>query len=95
MQTFMPVIQKQETLGEVSQYSFPTFCEFKIDANYFQTYFGYVERVQEKKVLISDRKLRDEVSIKKIVEVPTVTSDIYTGFTDSRDCKSCLIYGCY
>lgn len=93
MQTFLPVIKKQETLSEVSQYSFPTFCEFKIDANYFQTYFGYVERVQEKEVLISDRKLReDEVSIKKILEVhvPTVTSDIYTGFTDSRECKPCF-----
>lgn len=44
MQTFIPGIQKHETPSEFPQYSFPKFHVGKID---LQTYFGYVEKLQQ------------------------------------------------
>uniref|UniRef100_A0A8W8I1I4 B box-type domain-containing protein n=1 Tax=Magallana gigas TaxID=29159 RepID=A0A8W8I1I4_MAGGI len=81
MQTFVPVIQKQKILNEFSQYSFPSFHECKIDQNYLQTYFGYVEKMQEKKTsLLEDEFKERELPGRRILEVPTVTSVIDTGF---------------
>nr|XP_034325615.1 uncharacterized protein LOC117689257 [Crassostrea gigas] len=62
MQTFVPVIQKQESLNEVSQYSFPKLYEYKIDE--------YLENKLKKIELLG----------KSILEAPTVTSVIDTGF---------------
>lgn len=59
MQTFIPVIEKQETLNEFSQYSFPTLSEYKIDANDLQSYFGYVEKLQEKKTSLIEKKSKE------------------------------------
>nr|XP_034325613.1 E3 ubiquitin-protein ligase Trim36 [Crassostrea gigas]XP_034325614.1 E3 ubiquitin-protein ligase Trim36 [Crassostrea gigas] len=62
MQTFVPVIQKQESLSDVSQYSFPKLYEYKIDE--------YLENQLKEKAL----------SGRRILEIPTVTSVIDTGF---------------
>ena len=48
MQKFRPVITYKVTLRECTQYTFPTFYECKIDENYLQTFFGYIEKMQEK-----------------------------------------------
>lgn len=91
MQTFIPLIEKQEALAEFTQYSFPTFYECKIDENYLQTYFGYVEKMEEKKTLLTEKKLKvHEFREKKILEVPTVISVIDTGFPAGEKNKNRL-----
>eukprot|EP00105_Crassostrea_gigas_P021094 XP_011440106.1 PREDICTED: uncharacterized protein LOC105337176 [Crassostrea gigas] len=91
MQSFVPVIQNRQTLNEVSQYSFPTFYECKIDPNYLQTYFGYVEKMQVKKILLLDNEFKErELPGRGILDVPTVTSVIDTGFPADEKYKSRL-----
>nr|XP_034327004.1 uncharacterized protein LOC117689527 isoform X1 [Crassostrea gigas] len=81
MQTFVPVIQNRKNLNEVSHYSFPTFYECKIDPTYLQTYFGYVEKMQVKKISLLENDLKErELPGRRILEVPTVTTVIDTGF---------------
>eukprot|EP00105_Crassostrea_gigas_P005205 XP_011418717.1 PREDICTED: uncharacterized protein LOC105321926 [Crassostrea gigas] len=83
MQTFIPMIEKQKTLSEFTQYSFPTFCEGKIDADYLQSYFGYVinKQVQENKISFTKKKLKvNEFTETKFFEIPTVISVLDTGF---------------
>lgn len=52
------MIEKQETLKEFSQYLFPTFYECEIDAYYLQTFFGYVEKTQQKKTSLLETDLK-------------------------------------
>ncbi|XP_052702240.1 uncharacterized protein LOC128178889 [Crassostrea angulata] len=93
MQTFVPVIQNRKNLSEVSQYSFPTFYECKIDPNYLQTYFGYVEKMQVKKTSLLENEFKDnDLPGRRILEVPTVTSVIDTGFPADEKYKTRL-YG--
>uniref|UniRef100_K1PC72 Tripartite motif-containing protein 2 n=1 Tax=Magallana gigas TaxID=29159 RepID=K1PC72_MAGGI len=81
MQTFVPVIEKQGTLSEFSQYSFPTFYECKIDVNYLQTHFGYVDKMQEKKTSLMENNFKEnDLPGRRMLEAPTVTSVIDTGF---------------
>lgn len=58
MLKFIPVIKKQKTSSEFSQYLFPIFYECEIDANYLQNYFGYVEKMPEKKIQFLEKKKR-------------------------------------
>ncbi|XP_065944901.1 E3 ubiquitin-protein ligase TRIM71-like [Magallana gigas] len=91
MQTFVPVIEKQETLSEYTQYSLPTFYECQIDAKYLQTYFGYIDKMQERKTSMMEQKLKEiDFSVRAILEVPTVTSVINTGFPASEKYESRL-----
>ncbi|XP_011442633.3 uncharacterized protein [Magallana gigas] len=91
MQTFLPVIEKQETLSEYTQYLFPTFYECKIDANYLQTYFGYVDKMQEKKTSLMENDFKEnDLPGRRILEVPTVTSVIDTGFPANEENKNRL-----
>ncbi|XP_052697509.1 uncharacterized protein LOC128175722 [Crassostrea angulata] len=93
MQTFVPVIQNQKILNEVSQYSFPTFYECKIDPNYLQTYFGYVEKMQEKKTSLLENEFKErELSGRRMLEVPKITSIINTKFPAEEKFESRL-YG--
>eukprot|EP00105_Crassostrea_gigas_P013445 XP_011429764.1 PREDICTED: uncharacterized protein LOC105329957 [Crassostrea gigas] len=87
MQTFVPVIQNRKNLNEVSQYSFPTFYECKIDPNYLQTYFGYVDKMQVKKNSLLENEFKErELPGRRTLNVPTVTSVIDTGFpADEND----------
>lgn len=84
MKTFIPVIKKQKTLSEFSQYSFPAFNEryMKID---MQTPFGYVEKMLENKILFTE--IKNEFLNRDILETPTVLSVIDTLFPYSKDCK--------
>ncbi|XP_065943369.1 E3 ubiquitin-protein ligase TRIM45-like [Magallana gigas] len=91
MQTFVPVIQKQETLSEFSQYSFPTLYECKIDENDVQTYFGYIDKMQERKTSLTEKNFKEiDFSVKTTLEVPTVSSVIDTGFPASENYKNRL-----
>uniref|UniRef100_K1QUM6 Tripartite motif-containing protein 45 n=1 Tax=Magallana gigas TaxID=29159 RepID=K1QUM6_MAGGI len=81
IQTFIPVIEKQETLSEFSQYSLPTFFECKIDEHYLQTYFGYIDKMQERKTSLIEKKFKEtDFLVRGILAVPMVTSVIDTGF---------------
>ena len=56
MQKFIPVIREQKIMKEFTQYTFPTFCECKIDENYLQNYFGYIEKMQDRKISLLEKK---------------------------------------
>ena len=90
MQKFRPVIRKQKILREFTQYTFPTFHECQIDENYLQTYFGYFEKLQERKISLLEKNIiPDHDSGRKVLEVPSVSYVIDTGFpadkkTDNR-----------
>ncbi|XP_056015641.1 uncharacterized protein LOC125675256 [Ostrea edulis] len=74
-------IENQETPSEITQYSFPVFCECKIDDNYLKSYFGYIENIQDRKIPMPKLKSEDPViSNHKILEVPRVITAIDTGF---------------
>ena len=91
MQKFRPVIREQKTMKEFTQYTFPTFNECKIDENYLQTYFGYIEKMQERKIsLLENKSIPDPDSGRKVLEVPSVSSVIDTGFPASKKYNSRL-----
>ncbi|XP_078327166.1 uncharacterized protein LOC144623061 [Crassostrea virginica] len=86
MEKFKPVIEQRETLKEITQYTFPTFYECKIDGHYLQTYFGYIEKMKEKKMsLYENRFIPDTDSGRKILEVPSVSSVIDMGFLADKN----------
>ncbi|XP_078323002.1 uncharacterized protein LOC144622256 [Crassostrea virginica] len=92
MQAFWTVLEEQETIKEIRQHTFPTFCECQIDENYLQTYFGYIEKTPERNVEVTERKLDCDVATdKKIIEVPTVSSVIDSGFP-SDEKNNALLY---
>lgn len=76
MQTFIPLIKKQGALTKFTQYSFPTFYECKIDANYLQTNFGYVEK--------NGRK--EDTALRKEIESTRVSGEKNLGCTNSHIC---------
>nr|XP_022301797.1 uncharacterized protein LOC111109841 [Crassostrea virginica] len=78
---FRAVIKEQKTLKEFTQYTIPIFHECKIDKNYLQTYFGYIEKMQEKKVpLLEMIFIPDSDSSRNILQVPSVSFVIDTEF---------------
>ncbi|XP_078327276.1 uncharacterized protein LOC111124510 [Crassostrea virginica] len=86
MQKFRPVIRKQKILREFTQYTFPTFHECKIDENFLLTYFGYFEKMQERKIpLLEKNVIPDPDSGRKVLEVPSVSSVIDTGFPADKN----------
>ncbi|XP_078327258.1 uncharacterized protein LOC111113339 [Crassostrea virginica] len=81
IQKFRPVIREQKTLKEFTQYTFPTFCECKTDQNNLQSFFGYIERMQEKKIPLLEKNVIPEPdSGRKVLEALSVSSVIDTGF---------------
>ena len=81
MQKFRTVIKEQKTLKEFTQYTIPIFHEFKMDKSFLQTYFGYIEKTQEKKVpMLEMNFIPDSDSDRKILKVPSVSFVIDTGF---------------
>nr|XP_034304614.1 uncharacterized protein LOC105321083 [Crassostrea gigas] len=91
MQTFIPLVEKHEALTEFTQYFFPTFYECKIDALLVQTYFGYIDKMQEMKTPLTEKKLKvNELSKITVLEAPTVISSIDPGFPSDEKYKSRL-----
>nr|XP_022321336.1 uncharacterized protein LOC111123346 [Crassostrea virginica] len=92
MQKFRPVIKKEKTMKEFTQYTLPTFFEIKIDENYLQTYFGYIEKMQERKIpLLEKNVIPDPDSGRKVLEVPSVSSVIDTGFPADEETNNRLL----
>ncbi|XP_056006543.1 uncharacterized protein LOC130050450 [Ostrea edulis] len=84
MKRLIPMIEKQETPSEITQYSFPVFYKCEIDDNYLKSYFGYIENIQERKISLPRLISEDAViSNHKILEVPKVITAIDTGFPAS------------
>nr|XP_022320431.1 uncharacterized protein LOC111122792 [Crassostrea virginica] len=85
MQKFRPVITEQKTLKEFTQYTFPTFNKCKIDENYLQNYFGYIEELNKRKISLLKEKIYKPHpnSDRKVLEAPSVSSVIDTGFPAS------------
>ena len=81
MQKFKPVIQERKIVKEIVQYMFPAFHDCKIDENHMQTYFGYIEKNPEMIMSQFDQNfMSGAVAVRKVLEVPTVTTVIETGF---------------
>ncbi|XP_056006460.1 uncharacterized protein LOC130050417 [Ostrea edulis] len=81
MKKLIPMIEKQETPSEITQYSFPVFYKCEIDENYLKSYFGYIENIQERKISLPRLISEDAViSNHKILEMPRVITAIDTGF---------------
>ena len=81
MKAFWPVLKGQETLVEIIQYTFPTFHEYEIDEKYTQTYFGYIEKIPERKDLLLGKKMEYHIpSYKKNQEGYVIDS----GFPSAR-----------
>ena len=87
MQKFRPVITEQNILKEFTQYTFPTFNKCEIDENYLQNYFGYIEKKHERKINLLREKIYKPHpnSDRKILEAPSVSSVIDTGFPASMN----------
>ena len=91
MRAFRSVIEGQETIKEIKQCSYPSFCECMIDEDYLLTYFGYIEKIQERKILIPQMKLQfDIASHRKLLDVPVVSSTIDSSFPCDEKCKGSL-----
>ncbi|XP_078327225.1 uncharacterized protein LOC144617672 [Crassostrea virginica] len=81
MQAFWSILKEKETIQEIRPYTFPSFAECQIDENYLQTYFGYIEKIPEQNVVLTERKLEyDVITDKRILQVPTVSCVIDSGF---------------
>ena len=81
MQAFWSILKEKETIQEIRPYTFPSFAECQIDENYLQTYFGYIEKIPEQNVVLTERKLEyDVINDKRILQVPTVSCVIDSGF---------------
>nr|XP_022320417.1 uncharacterized protein LOC111122780 [Crassostrea virginica] len=86
MKKFRPVITKQKTIKVFTEYVLPTFHECKIDEKYLQTNFGYIGKMQEIKLFLLGEKFEpDSDSVRKLLEVPSVSSVIDTGFPASKN----------
>ncbi|XP_078327084.1 uncharacterized protein LOC111122792 isoform X2 [Crassostrea virginica] len=87
MEKFRPVITEQNILKEFTQYTFPTFNKCEIDENYLQNYFGYIEKKHERKINLLREKIYKPHpnSDRKILEAPSVSSVIDTGFPASMN----------
>lgn len=49
MQKFKPVIEKQKTIEEFTEYTLPVFHEGKTVESNMKTYFGFFEKMQKEK----------------------------------------------
>nr|XP_022324757.1 uncharacterized protein LOC111125344 [Crassostrea virginica]XP_022324758.1 uncharacterized protein LOC111125344 [Crassostrea virginica]XP_022324759.1 uncharacterized protein LOC111125344 [Crassostrea virginica] len=92
MQKFRPIITEQNTLKEFTQYTFPTFYKCQIDENYLQNYFGFIEKMHERKISLLKEKISipDPDSGRKILEAPSVSSVIDSGFPAREEYKNRL-----
>jgi hypothetical protein len=91
MKKLISRIENEETPSEITQYSFPVFCEAKVDENYLKSYFGYIEHLQERKVPLVRLMSEDAVVVDhKILDVPRVITTIDSGFPANEKYNSRL-----
>ena len=84
MQKFKSVIKKQKTIEQFTQYIFPVFHDCKLDENNIETLFGFIGKIQEKKIPLL------EISDMKMLEVPLLSAVMDTGFPSHKDDKNRL-----
>ncbi|XP_078327199.1 uncharacterized protein LOC111125605 [Crassostrea virginica] len=80
MQKFRPIIKEHKTMKEFTQYTLPTFFEIQNDQNYLEI------------PLLEKNVIPDPDSDRKVLEIPSVSSVIDTGFPASEKYKNRL-YG--
>ena len=86
MQKFKPVIKNQKTIEHFTQYTFPVFHNSKLDEKNMETLFGFVEKMQKKKISLLEKKNEfHTVSDRKMLEVPLVSHVIDTDFPANND----------
>lgn len=91
MQTLVAEIENPEILSEFSNYTLPTFRECKIDANYMQTYFEHVDKMQGQMISFLEKKFKEKCfSGRKILNSPKIISALDTGFPADKVCKNRL-----
>ena len=78
MKNFISVIESQITAKSFKQYTLPKFHGCKIDKTYIESYFGYIEKIQENELSVLRKKAiaTSDISLK---ERPRVHSVIDTG----------------
>ena len=79
MKKFIALIESQKTMENFTQYTFPTFQGSNIDENYIETYFGYIENIQECKLPVPLIKSPHTCSL-DILGMYKISSSIETGF---------------
>ena len=84
MQKFKPVIEEQNTMEEFTQYTTPLFYACKLDENFWQAYFGFIKKIQEKKIILRERKHVAAYAV-KMLEIPLVSSIIVSGFPADKE----------
>ncbi|XP_061178441.1 uncharacterized protein LOC133187096 [Saccostrea echinata] len=87
MKKIIPMIEKQTTGSNFAEWSFPVFCESKIEENVLKTYFGYIERMRERKISVQKLMVNpvdNILSCKKIIP-PKVIATIETGFVEDEN----------
>jgi hypothetical protein len=83
---YVSMIEKQEIVSDISQCSLPVFWKGKIDDSCMQSFFGYIENIQERSVSLLRSMPEDTVTPNhKILEKPRVTTAIDTGFPANRE----------
>ena len=55
IQKFKPVIEKQKTIEEFTEYTLSVFHECKTDESDMKTYFGCFEKMQKAKLYFSEK----------------------------------------
>jgi hypothetical protein len=73
LQKYISVIEKQETVSEISQYMCPMFCSCEVEDSYIQSHFGYIENIQERNISLLSLISED-------VEMSRVITAIDAGF---------------
>jgi hypothetical protein len=81
MKKLITKIENQRITTEITQYSFPAFCEGELDENYIKSHFGYLKHIQKGKISLPRLISKDAVVVDhKMLEVPRVITAIDSGF---------------
>ena len=68
-------------IEQFTQYTFPVFYGCKLNDKYLQNCFGYIDQMQERKIsLLKNNYAPHTLSEEKLLEVPSVSFVIDTGF---------------
>ena len=78
MQKFKSGNEEQTINTEIAEYFIPAFHDCKIGENYMQAYFGYIKKNPEM-VMSRFKKNSGTFLVRKVLEVPTVTTVIHAG----------------
>ena len=85
VQKVKQLLEQKITMTDFMQFTFPTFNKCKIDGNYIQTYFGYIERMPKIKMSLLEKNFIPGTDFgRRLLDVPSVTSVIDTGFPASH-----------